>query len=352
MADRVELARRFGAAAMDHRARAPFHAELCRIIADEPGIAALLGAAPEEQQLPVLLLAAIHDQVLADPSCELAAWYPTVAATPRRDDVRAAFVAHCHVHASSLVATVATRTTQTNEVGRCGLLLPALGLLADEVGALAWVDVGASGGLNLQLDRFTYEYRPGGTVGDPSPVRLVIDLRGPVPVPPRIPTIVHRLGLDRDPVDLADPVEARWLRACIWPDQADRLRRLDAAIELARDEPYELRRGDAVDDLAAVVDELVAAAHPVVTTSWVLNYLPAERRTDFVRVLDGIGGERDLSWVYAESPTEADGLPFDPSVAGRSTTAVGLVTWRAGVRRARHLGVAHPHGFWMHGHVG
>ena len=43
--------------------------------------------------------------------------------------------------------------------------LLALAELDDEVGPLAWLDVGASGGLNLRLDRYHYRYEPGGAVG-------------------------------------------------------------------------------------------------------------------------------------------------------------------------------------------
>ncbi len=46
-----------------------------------------------------------------------------------------------------------SRRTQTNEVGRCSVLLPAL-----PPGPLALVEVGASAGLCLLLDRFYYEF--------------------------------------------------------------------------------------------------------------------------------------------------------------------------------------------------
>ena len=82
-----------------------------------------------------------------------------------------------------------TRSTQTNEVGRCATFLPVLGLVAGEVGPLALVDVGSSGGLTLLLDRYECRYEPGGAVGGPSPV--VLDVRhawrrpDPRPVPAR-----------------------------------------------------------------------------------------------------------------------------------------------------------------------
>ena len=57
-----------------------------------------------------------------------------------------AFARFVDDHEEALVDLLATQKTQTNEVGRCGSFLPALALLADEMGPLGHLDVGASGG--------------------------------------------------------------------------------------------------------------------------------------------------------------------------------------------------------------
>lgn len=341
-----ELARRFRAQSDAQTTRSPFSARLCAAIADDPAAIEILQAAPEQQQIPVLLLAALHDDVLARPDCELAGWYPTVTSTPRADDVAGALRRHLERRGSELRTTVATRVTQTNEVGRCGLFLPPLGLLAGEVGPLALVDVGTSAGLNLHLDRYEYRYEPGGAVGGPSPVRIETGTRGPVPVPAAVPEVATRIGIDRHPVDVTDAAATRWLRACVWPDQPDRFRRLEAALEIARHVPPDVRAVDAVAGLAPAVAD--AAGHPVVLNSWVLNYLPAAHRSRYVDELDRIGRDRDLSWVFAESPVLTQGLPYPEHLAGVERTALMLVRWRAGHRSADHLGVAHPHGYWLH----
>jgi len=172
--------------------------------------------------------------------------------------------------------------------------------------------------------------------------------RGRVPVPPAIPTITVRLGLDRNPIDIGDDEEARWLEACVWPDQADRFHRLHHAIQIARNRPSEIRRGDAVDDLAHCVADVITDGHPVVLNSWVLNYLPHDRRAAYVDELDRIGAEHDLSWIYAESPGQCPGLPFPAELADEHITVLMLVRWRGGTRTVRHLATAHPHGYWMH----
>ena len=91
---------------------------------------------------------------------------------------------------------------------------------------------------------------PGGAVGGPSPVVLTCGTRGDVPVPERYPPVAARIGLDRSPIDVTDPDAARWLEACVWPDQPDRFHRLQAAIGLAQVDPPTVRAGDAVEDLA------------------------------------------------------------------------------------------------------
>jgi hypothetical protein len=348
MATVEQLAERFRASSRTQRARAPFSAGLCTTIAEHPDLVALLQAAPDEQQQPVLLLATLHDEVLRDPHCELAAWYPTVVEAPRGGDIAEALVTHVDRRRGAIVEILATRSTQTNEVGRCGLLVPALGLLADEVGELALVDVGTSGGLNLLLDHYRYRYEPGGSVGGASPVELSVGTRGSVPVPTSLPHVSGRIGLDRRPIDVHDDDDARWLRACVWPDQHDRFQRLDAAVEIARSHDLDIRAIDAVRGLTAAVTDARSRGHPVVMNSWVLSYLSPGDRVAYVAELDRLGERHDVSWVFAESPGQADGLPFPADLAGRHMTAVMLVRWRRGVRSVEHLAVGHHHGYWLH----
>lgn len=346
-----ELARRFRHLAGSAEARAPLYASMGRAIAGFPEVVRLFAeATPPEQQNPALLLAALHDQVLAEPGCELAAWFPTVASDPRVDRVDDALRRHCSEHADVLRATLAGRRTQTNEIGRCGLLVPALARLGD-TGAIALVDIGTSAGLNLRLDHYHYVYEPGGEVGA-GPVTLTTGTRGAVPVPDRLPHLAARIGVDQAPIDVRDPRATRWLQACVWPDQADRFHRLAAALEVAREVPVEVRTGDALAELGGAVAAAGERGRPVVTTTWVLSYLPRERRVAFVGLLDRIGSTTDLSWIFAESPAQAEGLPYPDRLGGEHVTALGLVTWRGGRRRVEHLGRAHPHGYWLHWEAG
>ncbi|MGB3737377.1 MAG: DUF2332 domain-containing protein [Ilumatobacter sp.] len=350
--------------------RAPLNAALCGVIARDRSLHTLLAHAPVEQQLPVLLLAAIHFLVIGEPDHELAAWYPNLTSDFRDPaDPALARVLHDFVNdrGPSMLDLLATRRVQTNEVGRCALFLPALALIAADRTPIGHIDVGTSAGLTTLLPRFAYRYdvdeaggdegagdgeevgagASGDVIGDGQPL-LVCSTRGAVPVPTEIPTIARARGIDLDPIDITDPDDARWLRACCWPDQIDRFERLAAAIEMARTDPPEIVAGDAVAVIRDTIDTLPSDQHPVVTCSWALNYLTADARRAFVAELDAAGAARDLSWVFAESPALAPELPHAPDLRGEHTTALVLVRWREGERQVDHLATGHPHGYWLH----
>jgi hypothetical protein len=348
----TDIQERFANFALSTAKRAPIYSTISAAISNDPDVARLLRAAPEQQQLPVLLFAAMHHLLLHGDGPELAAHYPNLSPTPSTGNPYPAFRDVALRHTADLEHLVATRTTQTNEVGRCAQFVPVLGLLAAEVGELTHVDVGTSAGLNLLLPHYAIDYTPGGVVGGPSTVHLPCATTGPVPVPATMPHIARSIGIDRSPIDVLDDDEVRWLEACVWPDQADRFDRLVAAIDLARQFVPDVRVGDAVHDLAAVVHEAAESGHPVVTNSWVLNYLPDDSRLQYVAELDRLGSELDLSWVIAEAPSQTPGLPVPTSDPPEELTVLSLVRWRQGVRTVRRLATTHPHGYWLRWEAG
>jgi hypothetical protein len=351
----VELSRHFAHFAATSSPRAPLYAALAAGISRDRELSRLLLHAPVTQRMPVLLFAAVHDLLLDDPTDPLAQWYPNLTSDHRSPSDRSlmpTFARFVHDRSDPLRRLLATRTVQTNEVGRCAFLLPAFGILADEVGPLGHLDVGASGGLNVLLDRFHYRFvdqeGTSSLVGDDSTVVLECSTTGAVPVPSAMPTIATRCGVDRSPIDVTDDGEARWLEACVWPDQADRFHRLVEAIAIARSAPPELLAGDAVTSLAPAIERVGLAAHPVVTNSWVLNYLTPDERIAYLAELDRIGSARDLSWVYAEAPALIPEVPNEPDPKDPHRTVLSMVRWRNGRRIVQHLATCHPHGFWIH----
>ncbi|MGS2614556.1 DUF2332 domain-containing protein [Micromonospora sp. LZ34] len=198
----------------------------------------------------------------------------------------------------AIEAELRTRAVQTNEPGRCAVLLPVLAALPQP---LALLEVGASAGLCLYPDRYAYRYgdhRLG--TGDP-----VLDcaLTGTVP-PDRLPEVVWRGGLDLNPLRVTDSADVAWLDALIWPEQTHRRARLRAAAAVAAADPPLLARGDLVDDLPALAARAPAGATLVVFHTSVLYQVPAPRRAAFAEVVRGLPGH----WIANEAP---DVLPYD-----------------------------------------
>lgn len=335
-----------------HGTRAPLYARLATSIANDRELVGLLDAAPAEQRLPVLLFAAVHLLVLEGRAPTLADHYPNVSMRPASGDPFPAFRAVTLDHADEIRSLIAARPTQTNEIGRCALFLPAFAAVERETGPLAHVDVGASAGLNLLLPRYSYDYDGHRIDGDDEAPLLPCSQRGTPPdgvvLPRRAPNVAAAVGIDNAPIDIADDDAVRWLEACVWPDMVDRFERLRAAVALARRHRPTVLPGDAVDTLGEAVDSIRPHGHPIVTTSWVLNYLSDHRRSVFVDRLEAHAREGDLTWVAAESPAETPGLPIATTTPPEVLTVVSIVRWRSGRRTVQRLGTAHPHGYWLH----
>jgi hypothetical protein len=168
------------------------------------------------------------------------------------------------------------RRTQTNEPARCATLLPALAQLPPP---LALIEVGASAGLTLLTDRYSYDYARHRITGrDPLAPTLRCQPGGPVPLPDRVPEIAWRAGLDLNPLDVTSDDDVRWLSCLVWPGEGDRAQRLAGAIASARRHPPVVHRGDLLTDLPALAAQAPADATLVVYHSAVLAYVtPGDR---------------------------------------------------------------------------
>ncbi len=219
----------------------------------------------------------------------------------------AAFRAYLLAHWDTVEAQMRVRATQTNEAGRCALVMPVLASLPQP---LALLEVGTSAGLCLYPDRYSYRY--GATVvGTGEPV-LECDADGMAP-PSRVPEVVWRAGLDLNPLDVTDPADVAWLEALIWPEHAHRRARLRAAVAVAAADPPLLVRGDLVDDLPALAARAPQGATLVVFHTSVVCYVSEPRRRAFVDLVRSLPGH----WVSVEAPgvLRHNGLPGPPSAS-------------------------------------
>ena len=318
--------RRF--AELEARPASPLYAAICAGLAERPDVLALLLDAQPGQRRPNLLLGAVHDLLLAGAADPLAGYYPTVGGAREADPEAAQRFADFALRRSDDVrAIVRTRRTQTNEVARCGPLVVGLNRLPEP---LALIDVGASAGLNLHLDRYAYRFGDAPPIGPPnSPLTLRCAYEGAQPPPERVPRVAWRRGIDLDPRDPGEGATARWLEALVWPEHGDRRERLRAALEIARGQPFEVCRGDALELLPRVARDAPAAATLVVTHCMALAYLSEEDRARVSGLCRELGAhelslepgkDRHARWV----PLTLDGEQLarvDPHTGAITATA-------------------------------
>ena len=234
------------------------------------------------------------------------------------------------------------RSTQTNEAGRCATLLPALSRIP---GPLALIEVGASAGLCLYPDRYSYRFTVTEAVGadfaqsttlDPAdgPSAVVLDCElSNAQAPERLPEVAWRAGIDLNPLDITDVDQREWLTSLIWPEHKERRERLLAAASVAATDPPHLVRGDLLDTVESLLAEVPSGTQPVVFHSAVLAYVDAEVRARFASIMQS---HDDVVWISNEGAgvlpdtpaqletlgIEADGR-FVLSVDGRGVALTG-----------------------------
>ena len=274
-------------------------------VADDPALIALIEELPLQKRQPNLVFACAR-----------------LLGAPERD--YPAFRRWLMPNWSAVVSEALARSTQTNEARRCASLLPALSLIP---GPLALLEVGASAGLCLFPDRYSYSYdgaAPVDPAAGPSSVLLECATTGSVPRFAAVPQVAWRAGLDLHPLDVRDADDMQWLETLVWPEQHERRARLRAAIRIATENPPRIERGDA-SELATLAAQAPNDATLVVITSAVLVYLPYSARIRFVETVRAL----DARWISLEGvrglPTVRAALPDDGGSDGRFVLALDEV---------------------------
>jgi hypothetical protein len=294
--------------------RSPAYESLAVSVADDDVILGFLAALPPPKRQPNLLFAAARYLLGAPPALG------TLRSLVRQ-------------HEAELTEVMLARRTQTNEPARCATLLPALARLPEP---LALIEVGASAGLTLLFDRYSYDYdghRLTGCDADAPTLRCAV--RGPVPLPARVPAIAWRAGLDLNPLDVTRDDDVRWLSCLVWPGESDRADRLAAAVASARRDPPPVHRGDLLTDLPGLAAQAPAGATLVIFHSAVLAYVTSDDRERFAGTVTGLGAV----WLSNEAPGVVPGLP-------RTRFREGTFVLGQAGRTA--LAFTDGHGTWLH----
>jgi hypothetical protein len=220
---------------------------------------------------------------------------------------------------------------QTNEVRRSIALLPGFLTFAEEHDReIDLLEIGASAGLNLNWHRFSY--RAGGWSWGPSGgVAIDTAWQGPPPPLQARPRIGSAAACDLNPLSVADPAQRLQLRSYIWADQHDRLRRFDAAADLAVATGIKVERADAAIWLAERLAKRPAQRATIVYHSVFLQYPPRATRAAIAAAIETAGAsateECPLGWLRLEP----EALLTGPVESIRFL--VELITWPGGERR-------------------
>lgn len=302
----AEWYRHFGT--VDAPGNSPCYAEWSQGIADDPELIRRIDAWPHNKRQPLLMLAAARF-------------------LGARIGPYAEFRRFLDAHWDGISRIVFSRSTQTNEAGRCAALLPSLArIAAAEKRPLALIEVGASAGLTLYPDHYGYEFddeagsvtqlAPAGAAPGTYPV-LRCATAGPVPLPAALPLVAWRAGIDLNPLDIRDPEDVAWLEALIWPEQEFRRERLSQAIAVARTDPPLLVAGDLNEQLVSLAGQAPPEAALVVFHSAVMAYLDAAGREQFRDTIALLAADRGCHWLSNEGHTvivQADGSSVVPEM--------------------------------------
>jgi len=278
--------------------------------------------------LALRLCAGLHFMVREGRAPALAALYPP-AVLP---DEAALWAGVAPLLDDSRLEAWLDSAPQTNEVGRSAVLMSGLLVVAAHFGLpLRLYELGASAGLNLLLDHYRYDLG-GLAAGDgESAVFLKPEWAGPPP-PGATVRILGRAGADLNPARL--PQDAARLPAYLWPDQPERLARLEAALAIAAAHPPRVDQADAADWIEA---SLALAPEPgvarVAMHSVAFQYFGADAQARVARHIEAAGAAADkaapLAWLRFEKEPDAD------------IYSLRLRTWPGGDEL---LAWTHPHG--------
>jgi hypothetical protein len=268
---------------------------------DQGGPATLVLAGHEQDRpgtvLPLRLMGALHRLVLTGRLPELSAYYPSVGGTEPAHQAWPTLAAVLDTR-GALIRAYLDRPVQTNETGRSAQLFGGLLLVGERTGRpVRLLELGASAGLNLLVDRYRYDIAVNGgplrTLGEPaSPLRFERPWDGVPPADLSRPVVIaERAGCDPRPIDPADPDGRLTLESFVWADDMPRLGRLRAALEVAAEHRPPVTAADATRWLATQLAE----PHPGVTTlvwhSVVWQYVDRAERPVILRAL-GQAAER------------------------------------------------------------
>ena len=324
------------------RANSPLYARFAEGVGQDPELRAFAATAKKGQPHANILFAAVHFLLLRGAQHPLRRFYPDLNGwkTVEGEDPFPAFKDFIESHRAELAPIVAGRITNTNEVGRSGMLHAGFRAVAAETGEpLNLIEIGPSAGLNLIWDRYGVRYIRGAeifSVDTPDPALTIdIELRGEK-IPPLglAPKVSSRVGLELNPVNLDDPDARDWLRALIFPEHRLRVERLAAALGAYTDAKPQIRVGDALALLPNALRDAPEHQPVCVYHTYVTYQFSSEMREALDNLLTAAGLRRPVWRLSAEGTLSGE-------------NPLTLHRYHDGTRESRKLALCHPHGAWL-----
>jgi len=326
----------------------PFTALLCRLIADRLETNSLFARRigdwkgnPKDDALPLRAVGGLHALARSGRCPRLTAVYPPHAADP---DAMWAGVAAAIEQEDIFLSAYLNGPPQTNEVARSNAILGGCLVIAEKTKMpLELLEIGSSAGLNLAFDRYRYDLGGGRWGAADAPVLIVSRWEGDAPSLTTPLTIAARAGCDAKPIDPKSQSDRDRLLSYIWPDQFERLARIEAALALAAKSDVSVERADAAEWLEKRLTLPATTGRTrVIFHSAVWHYLTPGTKDRLKTMIRTAGAsataDAPIAWLSVE-PDRTDG-----------SAAIRATIWPNGT--THHLGRSDHHGRWARWEAG
>lgn len=257
--------------------------------------------------------------------------------------LREEWLRFCDQEYDNIRELLQTRALQTNELGRCIALMPAMQYLHQQCDMpLAVFEVGASAGLNLLFDHYSYVYQAqdGSAYQIKSPassLTLSTEIRGrqrPPVMAGQCPPVCWRKGNELYPLNLSSADDRRWLKALVWPDHQWRVQQCEQALRSVSSVSLDMLGGDLIQALGRIMDDVPVNAMATIVHSFVISQLPDDTVEQFEARLCAWSAERPVARVSFE-------------MLQGTRPKLELFMYCDGVKTSQLLAYADGHGKWI-----
>jgi hypothetical protein len=250
------------------------------------------------------MLAGVHKLVLEGKAPGLATFYPSVGGKVDLEGVWNSFNQTVHDNLSTLSRLI-IRPVQMNDVDRSVGLLGGFAAVANQTRLpFRLLEIGSSGGLNLLWNHYHYQWKDGSWGDTKSTVRFTNISSCNHPSVPSNIEIVERLGCDLNPIDITTSEGKLALLSYAFPDEKDRIQRMNAAIAIGVDVRCKIDRANSADWLQTQLQRAREGTVTVIFHSIVWQYMSGSEQQRTASIIQEAGAaasqKAPLAWLTLE----------------------------------------------------